>query len=114
MRYLLAPEKTLIVRGPASLRLLSGQATTLGAPLESRKVVVRQEKQLPIETSSEADLEIVLGESGSIFEVEGSTIPRSWFSALDVLVEMEQGKVMIVGATDVGKSTLSTFLRTDY
>jgi len=110
MRYLLGPEKTLIVRGPASLRLLSGHATALGAPLENRKLVVRQEKQLPIETSTEADLEITLGESGSIFEIEGSTIPRSWHSALDALVEMEQGKVLIVGATDVGKSTLSAFL----
>lgn len=110
MRYLLGPENTLIVRGPASLRLLGGQGTALGAPLESRKLVVRQEKQLPVETSSEADLEVLLGELGNMFEVEGSTIPRSWYSALDALVEMEQGKVMIIGATDVGKSTLSTFL----
>jgi polynucleotide 5'-hydroxyl-kinase GRC3/NOL9 len=89
---------------------MSGQAAALGAPLESRKIVVREEKQLPIETSSEADLEVVLGEAGSIFEVEDSTIPRSWYSALDALVEMRKGRVVIVGATDVGKSTLSTFL----
>jgi len=110
MRYLLDSGKTLIVRGPASLRLLSGRATALCAPLRSRKLVVRQERQLPIETSTGAHLEILLGELGSIFEVDGSTIPRSWYSALDALIEMDQGKVVIVGATDVGKSTLSTFL----
>jgi polynucleotide 5'-hydroxyl-kinase GRC3/NOL9 len=110
MRYLLAPEKTLILRGPASLRLLDGEATALGAPLEKRKLVVRQEKQLPVETVSQADLEILSGESGSVFEIKGSTIPMSWHSALDALVEMKQGKVMILGATDVGKSTLSAFL----
>ena len=110
MRYLLGPERTLIVRGPASLRLIGGLASALEAPLGSRKLVVRQERQLPIETTSEADLEIVLGGSGTIFEVPGSTIPRSWHSALDALVEMQQGRILIVGATDVGKSTLSTFL----
>ncbi len=98
------------MRGPASLRLLDGEATALGAPLGGRKVVVRQEKQLPIETTSGADLDLVMAESGSIIEVDGSTIPRSWYSALDALMEMEQGKVVIVGAQDVGKSTLCTFL----
>jgi polynucleotide 5'-hydroxyl-kinase GRC3/NOL9 len=110
MRYLLNCGKTLIVRGPASLRLLSGQATALCAPLRSRKIVVWHERQLPIETSTEAQLEILLGKLGSIFEVDGSTIPSSWYSALDALIEMDEGKVVIVGATDVGKSTLSTFL----
>ena len=110
MRYLLGSKRTLILRGPASLRLLGGQATALGAPLESRKVVVRQDKQLPIETTSEADLDLVMAESRSILEVDGSTIPRSWHSALDALMEMEQGKVVIIGAQDVGKSTLCTFL----
>ena len=110
MRYLLGSKRTLIVRGPASLQLLGGQATALGAPLESRKVVIRQEKQLPIETTSEADLDVVMDESGSMLEVDGSTIPRSWHSALNALIEMEQGKVVIVGAQDAGKSTLCTFL----
>jgi polynucleotide 5'-hydroxyl-kinase GRC3/NOL9 len=111
MRYLLAPENTLIVRGPASFRLLNGEAAVLGAPLTRNiRLVVRQEKQLPIEARSEADLEITLSESGSVFEVQGSTIPTSWDSAVEALAEMEQGKVMVIGATDVGKSTLSTYL----
>ena len=111
MRYLLAPDGTLIVRGPASLRLLSGEATVLGAPLEhGRKLVVRQEKQLPIEAKSEVDVEIILGESGKIFEIEGGTIPASWRSAVEAIAEMAQGKVLVIGATDVGKSTLCTYL----
>lgn len=111
MRYLLAAKNTLIVRGPASFRLVDGEATVLGAPLDDkRRLVVRQEKQLPIEARSETDLEITLGESGSVFEVQGSTIPPSWDSAVEALAEMEQGKIMVIGATDVGKSTLSTYL----
>jgi polynucleotide 5'-hydroxyl-kinase GRC3/NOL9 len=110
MQYLLGPRKTLIVRGPASIALLTGKATALCAPLENRPVTVQSEKQLPIETSAEAFLNVLLGKSGGVYEVDGSTIPSSWDSALETLVEMEQGKVVIVGATDVGKSTLSTFL----
>jgi polynucleotide 5'-hydroxyl-kinase GRC3/NOL9 len=110
MRYLLGARKTLIVRGPASIRLLTGKADALGGPLENRSIIIRRERQLPIETSNEASLEILVGKSGSVFEVEGSTIPGSWHSALEALVEMKQGSVVIIGATDVGKSTLSAFL----
>jgi polynucleotide 5'-kinase involved in rRNA processing len=110
MRYLLGARKTLIVRGPASIRLLTGKATALGAPLENRSIIIRQERQLPIETSDEASLGILTRKLGSVFEVEGSTIPGSWHSALEALVEMKQGRVVIIGATDVGKSTISAFL----
>ena len=111
MRHLLGSRNTLIVKGPATIQLLAGHASALGAPLDSgSKLIVREEKQLPIETSSEADLDIVSGKSSSIFEVEGSTIPSSWHSALDAINEMNQGKVMVVGAGDVGKSTLTSFL----
>lgn len=111
MRYLLTAHNTLITQGPASIRLLNGDASVLGGSLQrNRKLVVREEKQIPIEASSDAEIEITLGESGKIFEVAGSTIPRSWKLAVEALVEIEQGKVMVVGATDVGKSTLCTFL----
>src|SRR3989304_3675103 len=111
MRYLLTANNTLIVRGPGSVRLLNGDALVLGGLLQSdRKLVVREEKQIPIEASSDAEIEITLGESGKVFEVTGSTIPESWKLTVDALAEMEQGKLMVIGATDVGKSTLCTFL----
>ena len=111
MRYMLTSNNTLIVRGEASFRLLEGEASVLGAILErDRKIIVGRERQLPVEATTEADLEIRLGESSEIFEIEGSTIPASWQVAADALTEMKQGKVMVIGATDVGKSTLCTYL----
>ncbi len=111
MRYLLALNNTLIVRGSASIQFLDGEASVLGAPLElNRKLVVQPEKQLPVEARSEVQLEIVLGRNGGIFEIEGSTIPASWPKAGEVLAEMRQGKILVIGATDVGKSTLCTYL----
>jgi polynucleotide 5'-hydroxyl-kinase GRC3/NOL9 len=111
MRYELSAKRSLILRGPASVDLLAGQATILGAPfaVHRRRIVARQ-RQLPIETESHAELEIVLGESAKIAEIRGSTIPASWRRAAAALKEMQEGKVIILGATDVGKSTLCVYL----
>ena len=111
MRYILAPNNTLMIRGPASCRLLNGEAEVLGAPLnQQRRLTINRDKQLPVEARTEAHLEIVMGKTGEIFEVEGSTIPASWTVAADALAEMEKGKAILIGMTDVGKSTLSTYL----
>jgi polynucleotide 5'-hydroxyl-kinase GRC3/NOL9 len=111
MRYTLAPHNTLILRGPATCRLLSGDAEVLGASLSpQRRVIINRGRQLPVEARSESLLEILIGTSGEIFEIEGSTIPPSWTETAEALVEMETGKVMLIGMTDVGKSTLSTYL----
>lgn len=114
MRYTLVSHNTLIVRGPASLRVLGGEASVLGASLGlDRRLVVGQGRQLPVEARTQADMEILLGKSGESFEIEGSTIPSSWKLAADALSEMEQGKVMVIGPTDIGKSTLCTYLAND-
>lgn len=63
-----------------------------------------------MEAEGEAQLEINLGKSGEIFEIDGSSIPESWKLAQEALAEMERGKVMVLGATDVGKSTLCAYL----
>lgn len=111
MRYILAPNNTLMIRGQASCRLLNGEAEVLGAPLNrQRRLTINRDKQLPVEARTEAHLEISMGKSAETFEVEGSTIPASWNVAADALAEMEKGKVILIGMTDVGKSTLSTYL----
>ena len=111
MRYVLAPDNTLMIRGPATCRLLNGEAEVLGAPLgPQRRLTISRDKQLPVEAKSEAHLEILMDKSAETFEVEGSTIPASWTAAADALAEMEKGRVILIGMTDVGKSTLSTYL----
>jgi len=111
MRYLLDRGNTLIIRGPASFRLVNGKASILGAPLGTRSSsIVRRERQIPIEAITETDFEIAIGEQGDLFEVQGSTIPPSWKSASEALADMHHGKALIIGGTDVGKSTLSAYL----
>jgi len=103
--------KTLLVRGPATIDLLDGEASILGSTIQSRqRITIMNEKQLPIETAQRAGLEIALGKSGGLFEIQGSTIPSSWNFAAEALKEMKQGRVVVIGATDVGKSTLCVYL----
>jgi len=111
MRFSLSPKNTLIVRGPAEITLLDGQATILAAPLvPGLKKVVAGQKQIPIETETRADLEINLRKHGEIFENLGSTIPASWKLAAETLRELRDGKVVLLGQPDVGKSTLCVYL----
>jgi len=111
MRYELSARGTLILRGPASVALIGGEATILGAPLAAhRGSIVAEHRQLPIETESRAELEIFLGKSAKISEIQGSTIPVSWKLAAAALGDLKEGKVIILGPTDVGKSTLCVYL----
>ena len=111
MRYQLSPNNTLLLRGPSSATLVSGRATILGGPLPPyQKRIVSKLRQLPFETETNAELEVVLGKSGEIFQLEGSTIPGSWGLAASALEKMQAGRVIILGPADVGKSTLCVYL----
>jgi polynucleotide 5'-hydroxyl-kinase GRC3/NOL9 len=111
MRYELSPKNTVIVRGPASVTLLDGKATILGGPIPlNQPKIIASQKQLPVETENHAKFEVVLGKDGYVFETQGSSIPVSWRSAAAALGQMREGKVVIVGASDVGKSTLCAYL----
>ncbi len=101
---------TLLVEGPASVRLEEGDGACLGAPLSKNPwTVVREERRLPIETGTGASIEVKLGTGGKYKEVEGSTIPSSWREASRI-TRQSRGVVTILGDVDSGKSTLCTFL----
>jgi polynucleotide 5'-hydroxyl-kinase GRC3/NOL9 len=111
MRHELSPQRTLIVRGPASITLLTGQATILGAPFpQNHTMTIPRQKQLPIETETHGELQIVLNQSAETLEIQGSAIPTSWKNAADALDAMGAGKAVVLGQTDVGKSTLCVYL----
>jgi polynucleotide 5'-hydroxyl-kinase GRC3/NOL9 len=110
LRYYLPASKTLIVKGPGSIRILTGQANILGASVENaRNITVQSEKQLPIHAISDSEIELTLHESKPITEIEGSIIPKSWQNAVEMLLEMREGIALIIGSTDVGKSTFCTY-----
>lgn len=111
MRYLLRANNTLIVKGPASVRIRNGEVGILGVSLElTDNFIIRAGKQMPIEARSDVELEIVIGHACDLIEIAGSSLPRSWKLASENVAETAKKTVMVIGATDVGKSTLCSFL----
>lgn len=64
---------------------------------------------MPIETQTQATLDVRLSRGGASWEVQGSTIPLGWGEASQIL-RQTRGPVAVIGNVDSGKSTLSTFL----
>ncbi len=105
--------KTLLVDGPASVTVTSGKVEIFGSSLSSaKKVVIREGKRLPLVVEETATFEISLGESASVEEVEGNTIPSSWIKASEELLNFQAKPttVVVLGAVDSGKSSFCTYL----
>ncbi len=105
--------KTLLVDGPASVRVVSGKAKVLGFPVKgTRRIVVREGKRLPFFVAETASFEISLGENASAEEVDGNTIPPSWVESLEVLMSFQKKPVIaiVMGKVDSGKTSFCTHL----
>jgi len=112
MKYTVEKDKTLIMDGPSSVTVLSGEAKVLGAPLKiGERFVIREGKRIPFEVIEKSTFDLVLGENASFEEIDGSTIPPSWENVSEELVS--EGKsliVMVVGDVDSGKTSFCTYL----
>jgi polynucleotide 5'-hydroxyl-kinase GRC3/NOL9 len=105
--------RTLLVDGPASVTVISGKVEVFGLTVNvTGKVVIREGKRLPFEVLETASLEISEGESASVEEVNGSTIPESWVKSFQELldVQIKPATVLILGSPDTGKSSFCTYL----
>jgi len=102
--------KTLVIAGPASFELTEGEASVLGAPLDSARNIVPRGKQTPVEIHSLSSFRVSLGEDAGVEVLDGSTIPLSWREAGSALVGLGEGVAVVVGGADTGKTTLCTFL----
>ena len=106
--------KTLFVVGPASLSLIEGKAAVLAAPLQpNQRIMVREGKAAPVYCETDSRFEVTLGKDASITEVEGNTIPVKWDDAAQKILGLAENQnmvVMIVGGTDVGKTSFTIFL----
>jgi len=112
-RALSFPEgKTLLIDGPASLLLLKGNVSILGATLKvGERIVVREGKRLPLEVKEPSVLDLRVGENAALTEVDGSTLPPSWGDASEGMISnKEPMTVMVMGAVDSGKTSLCTYL----
>ena len=78
MKHIIDEGKTLLIDGPASVTLLSGEVSVLGAPLHiEENLIVREGKRLPIWVRTMATFELRLGEGASVNEADAETVPSS-------------------------------------
>jgi polynucleotide 5'-hydroxyl-kinase GRC3/NOL9 len=101
------------VDGPASVEVIAGKAEVFGKPLkEAQKIMIREGKRKPFYATEALTLQVLLGANAAVSEVEGSTIPESWNKPFEFLknLQVKPAIVMIMGASDAGKSSFSTYL----
>jgi len=105
--------RTLLVDGPASVRLVSGKAEVFGYQVkQAQKVVVREGKRLPFFVLEKALFDMSLGANAGVEEASGSTIPSSWNKPLEAILSVEKKPVvvLVLGKIDSGKSSYCTYL----
>jgi len=105
--------KTLLVDGPASVTVTLGKVEVFGFTLgNTKKVVIREGKRLPFVVEEKATLNISLGESANIEEIDGSTIPQSWIKSSEEILKLQTKPVtaIVLGTVDSGKTSFCTYL----
>jgi polynucleotide 5'-hydroxyl-kinase GRC3/NOL9 len=103
---------TLLVDGPASVKVNSGKVEVFGSVISGgAKIVIREGKRLPFLVEETAAFDIALGESGSVEEVKGSTVPPSWTQSFKEFLNLQTRPaiIMTLGSVDSGKSSFCTY-----
>ncbi|MEM2634907.1 MAG: Clp1/GlmU family protein [Nitrososphaerales archaeon] len=109
----LMKSEILLVKGPASVKVKSGEVSVLGLPLKiNQVVVVRKNKVLPFELINDSSIIITLGENGDYSVEQGNVGTKIWDSVVNrvFMNKTLPRKVILIGETDSGKSTLATYL----
>jgi polynucleotide 5'-hydroxyl-kinase GRC3/NOL9 len=107
---------TLLVDGPARVEIAAGKALVFGKTIiPTQRVIIHQGKRKPFYATEPLTLNLFLGANARFTEVEGSTIPESWnkpFQVIDDLLnrQVRPITVMVLGASDEGKSSFLTYL----
>lgn len=105
----LTPGSILLVKGPARVRC-EGSVTVLGMNVEC-EVIIRAGKVLPVEANGPSKINIGISRGGNYRMVkDGNRIGVSIWKDVADKMRNRPKRVMLVGATDTGKSTLTTFL----
>ena len=112
MKHIIDGGKTLFIDGPASVTLLSGEVSVLGAPLQiEENLIVREGKRLPLWVRTMATVELRLGEGASINEADAGTVPSSWDEAAKKILSLTKPlTITVIGGVDSGKTSFCTFL----
>lgn len=102
----------LLLKGKATARC-EGMVTILGMDVDGREVNARHGKVLPLEAHGPATVSLNIEEDGGytiVDEGSGRVGTGMWQKVIDAIRNSRPRRIMLVGATDTGKSTLATYI----
>ena len=102
-----------MVKGPANV-VVNGVCHVLGIDVSGQTINVRAGKALPFEPSNRCRLQARLGHGARLWSADpneaGTSMWRSLVEQVSTLAASKKITVMLVGETDTGKSTFTTYL----
>jgi polynucleotide 5'-kinase involved in rRNA processing len=100
---------TLLLDGPASLRITSGRASILGCTLKPNKsYLMRPHRRYPAYAETDFHAEVRLGEGAGAKIIKGDSIGEDW---RDVANRLQNGStVAVMGGSDTGKTAFATLV----
>ncbi|MEM2180807.1 MAG: Clp1/GlmU family protein [Nitrososphaeria archaeon] len=107
---------TLLVQGPAEIEVLKNFVEVLGVKLyPPERICVKRNKIVPVESNTKALVSVILSDKGKYWLSDFECGVKIWSNKVErvfneLSLKAKPLQVMIVGETDSGKSTLSTYL----
>ena len=102
--------QVLLVKGPATA-VCEGAVSVLGMDTSRKEIIVRTGKTLPFEAAGDSRAMIRLGRWGSYRLLNDSKVGVSiWKNLVSMMLTNKPRCIMLVGANDTGKSTLTAYL----
>ncbi|MEM2872065.1 MAG: Clp1/GlmU family protein [Candidatus Caldarchaeum sp.] len=99
--------KTLLIDGPAIMKMLDGEASILNCPLSKNKeYFLRPWKRYPVYAHSDCKLDLRMGEESRASMVEKDDAVDLWLGRVN---EINAGEVVgVLGGVDSGKTSFTT------
>ncbi|WP_054856589.1 Clp1/GlmU family protein [Vulcanisaeta sp. JCM 16159] len=107
----IGPNEFLSIDGPASVRVIDGRLYVLGVEYgPGSSFTVMRGRRIIAKSLSECKIETVLGPDGKIETINGANeVIDIWDKALST-IRLRNSTVVVMGAMDVGKTTVTTIL----
>jgi polynucleotide 5'-hydroxyl-kinase GRC3/NOL9 len=105
------PNEFLSIDGPASIRVMNGRLYVLGVEYGSGdSFTVMRGRRIIAKSLNDSKIDVVLGPEGKIEKVDGNNeVIDVWDRALSA-IPLRNSTIIILGAMDVGKTTVTTIL----
>ncbi len=104
-------EISILIDGPSDVRVVSGKVSVFGADLpDGFQFSVALGKRIPATALEQSSVELRMDEGSSYSLLSEDPIPESWKEVAGEIVGSGMSKVMVIGESDVGKSSFCLYL----